>query len=450
MALPTYVATGTFDLTQGDATPGLPAGWQEGDIFIMIVEGGRVYPPDGWYELPVSPKSASSSTSGFWRRATASETAPTLKDTGDHTFPAIMAFRGCARWGNPWNKIAGGTDTVSNTTRTANGLTTTVNDCLVVVVQGDGLDNVTGQRLSAWTNADLANVTERVDQWSSLGGGGGWGAATGEKATAGSVGDTTATSSGSAQSQWFAIALKPSGTEDARIYEGPYFVGRGATASGISGTISPAIPSAAQEHDVLLLVCEGQGTISPPSGWAEVPGSPQIQSSHKLSVFWKRASASESAPSVSVGTDHLMGAIAAFRGCHPEGDPWDDTDAGVDNVSDGNRNVGAATTTVDDVLVLTIVGDGADIAGRQLTTWTPHDEATDAINYVYCLDDWVTTGGGGGMGMAAWEMIHAGSFAARSVTQEGSGNVSTWILLSLKAGPGALSGFPAPVQVIWS
>ena len=46
---------------------------------------------------------------------------------------------------------------------------------------------------SAFTNAALASIAERVDNWVSSGTGGGIGAATGEKAAAGAVGATTAT-----------------------------------------------------------------------------------------------------------------------------------------------------------------------------------------------------------------------------------------------------------------
>ena len=38
MALPTFVAAGAAADGVTSATPGLPAGWQEGDIFLLYVE----------------------------------------------------------------------------------------------------------------------------------------------------------------------------------------------------------------------------------------------------------------------------------------------------------------------------------------------------------------------------------------------------------------------------
>jgi hypothetical protein len=56
-----------------------------------------------------------------------------------------------------------------------------------------GLDTNTAQSSGAGTNAALTSLTNRINNWSTVGSGGGIAAITGAKATAGAVGSTTTT-----------------------------------------------------------------------------------------------------------------------------------------------------------------------------------------------------------------------------------------------------------------
>lgn len=215
MAIPTFVAAGTEAPSAGNATPGLPAGWAADDIHLLVCEtvsGEPVTAPTGFTAVADSPQIMAGSTrlSVFWRRAVLGDTDPTISDPGNHIQSQIFGFRGCITTGNPWDVTSGGTDAVGDTALVVPGDTTTVADCLVVICASIGADSNIDQ-FSLWANADLANVTERGDAFTNLGGGGGFGVATGEKAAAGAYGNTTATMATAEAKAFITIALKAPG-----------------------------------------------------------------------------------------------------------------------------------------------------------------------------------------------------------------------------------------------
>lgn len=216
-SIPTYVAAGTATDTAVAATPGLPSGWQENDIFLLFAETANqaCTAPTGWTEVTNSPQgtgtaggTAATRLTVFWRRATASESAPTIPDPGNHCTSVILAFRGCAQSGDPWDVTAGDVLATASTTVTVPGVTTTVANCLIVLAAAHATD-IAAAQYSGWTNANLGSLTERVDASGVSGNGGGFGIATGTKATAGSTGNTTATNANSTVQGRICIALRP-------------------------------------------------------------------------------------------------------------------------------------------------------------------------------------------------------------------------------------------------
>lgn len=218
MTLPTVVGVGTVSASTGDATPGLPSGWAANDIHLMVVEQSPVNnfgaAPSGWVLVTnCQQKPGSLATDGniqvFWRRAVAGDPDPaTMVDTINHTSARIIGVRGCVTTGNPWDVTNGGTEAAGlNVTITGN--TTTVNDCLIVIFGGTGIDQDSTIEWSLFVNTDLANLTERMDNYNSQGNGGGFACATGQKATAGAYGNTTAAIVNSDTKAWCTIALKP-------------------------------------------------------------------------------------------------------------------------------------------------------------------------------------------------------------------------------------------------
>lgn len=110
----------------------------------------------------------------------------------------ILTFRGCDTTTDPVNASGTNANGTLNTSVSITGVTTTINDCLIVAIAGSATPSVTH---SSWTDASLASVTEIHD---SLAGG----VATGTLATSGASGTVTATRSGNSRSQNVCIALK--------------------------------------------------------------------------------------------------------------------------------------------------------------------------------------------------------------------------------------------------
>ncbi len=196
MTLPTFVAVGAPSGGTGAVTPGLPAGWAADDCHALVTNTKRAEAQvsvTGYTFYAAAIPTGDNKVSVFLRNAQSGDAAPTVPDSGDHTYAVIIGFR------NP----NGGTCTVDasfaaavvNAASTAVSwpdLTTPGADRMVLQVLADGLD-ATGARFSGQTNANLSNLAERFDNGITSNGGGGLVIVTGEKATAGAIGNTAGT-----------------------------------------------------------------------------------------------------------------------------------------------------------------------------------------------------------------------------------------------------------------
>jgi hypothetical protein len=218
MALPTYVASGTYAEGTGAIVPGLPAGHTTDDILVLQVETNGNQPasaPSGWTQFPNSPQDEAVAggicLAAFWKRHDGSETAPTVADTGNHQSAFIAAYRGVRNTGNPYDEDAGASagniDASADTAFDSATITTTEADCMVVCFAAHGLDGLTAGNFGTPSNSDLANVAERHDDSTSSGSGGGIALFDGEKASAGSVGAFTSTLGSSAPHASIVVAL---------------------------------------------------------------------------------------------------------------------------------------------------------------------------------------------------------------------------------------------------
>lgn len=199
--LPTFVAAGISATGTGDITPGLPAGGAADDILLLFVQSNNqaVTAPAGYAQLGPQVGTGTAAVAGgtrlatFWKRHVGgAEAAPTVTDTGDHTLGQIMAIRGCTASGNPFVSIGQGRKVTASTTGTAIAGATHLANCLVVNAFAHSLDSASAV-FSAFTNADLTSVTERIDVATADGNGGGIGVSTGSKVAAGSFTATTVT-----------------------------------------------------------------------------------------------------------------------------------------------------------------------------------------------------------------------------------------------------------------
>jgi alpha-tubulin suppressor-like RCC1 family protein len=218
-AAPVFQAAGTAVSGTTSVSPTWPA-HQSGDVALLIVESANqaisLSTPAGFVEIAGSPQgtgtaggTAATRLAVFWKRATtSSESSPTVADSGNHQRAQIVTVRGAAASGNPWDVTAGGVAASAGTSVSIPGATTTVANTLVVAIVANATDTSTAQT-SGWINANLTILTERADSNTTSSNGGGFGVATGVKASAGAYGATTATLATSSAQGLLSIALKP-------------------------------------------------------------------------------------------------------------------------------------------------------------------------------------------------------------------------------------------------
>jgi hypothetical protein len=222
-AVPTFVAAGAVTSNTTAITPAIPAGIATNDILLLFLETANqavtISNQNGgtWTVVTNSPQGTGTagSTSAtrltvFWSRYNGTQGNPTTSDSGDHQAGRIIAIRGAAASGNPWDVTAGGVEAVSDTSASIPGATTTVGNTLVVTAIATALpDSTSTTNFSAWTNANLTSITERVDNARSSGNGGAIGITTGIRAATGVYGNTTNALATSAYKGMMSIAIKP-------------------------------------------------------------------------------------------------------------------------------------------------------------------------------------------------------------------------------------------------
>lgn len=218
----TLRAVGAASGNAGATTPGLPSGWQVGDIHFLFCHykddsGNGTAGPSGWTLLPGLPVSTGANSTAlkvWWRRAQSGDTAPTVIDQDQMQYTVIVGFHGCTAIGNPWSVVASASDATDDQAGSILGATTLHDDCLVITAITHGNDVATASWAS-WSNGDLTDFSEIHDAGSTSGTGGGIGIATWKKATAGAYGATAVTLPAGRDSPkcMITIALKP-GTVD--------------------------------------------------------------------------------------------------------------------------------------------------------------------------------------------------------------------------------------------
>ena len=198
MAYPQVRSVGTVASGTGALSVSLPAGWQENDIFVLLVETANegIATPSGWTLKGSNGIGTGGSASGcallvYWKRATASEAAVSLADSGDHTSAAIAAVQGCVTTGDPWGLTIMGSATVDTTNVTwINFNTSSTNETLVLFALAGNRD-ATSTNDVAGPYGLLGNLTEHLDSWHSSGFGGGLYLASGEMEYTGNTDNVT-------------------------------------------------------------------------------------------------------------------------------------------------------------------------------------------------------------------------------------------------------------------
>lgn len=215
----------------------------------------------------------------------------------------------------------------------------------------------------------------------------------------------------------------------------------GAAASGIGGSITPALPASTAANDFLLAVVNVQTATSMGArgdGWTLI-GTPVANAeapNFLLHVYWKFAGASESAPTFSSsGAAVMVGVIARWTGVPVGPSPFNI--AATSHQGSGTTMAGnTATTTVDGCMAIWIWGQDDNGVTAAVT-----NSATVAFGGA----SYNVTVGGGTNASAAYKLITThGSTGATNMTSA-SGTQNMHMLIVLDPTPTA-AGLPPLLQ----
>ena len=218
MAPPEVRGVGAQGAGMGAITPAFPTvdAPVADDILIGLGEsvGNEAYTvPSGWAHVLGSPINVDTTTrlTVIWKRFVGGDTALSWGDSGNHNIGRIIAISDCKTSGDPWNvspQVA--TETAANASVEWPAVTTTVDDCLILFCVATGRDIGSTSNMSALSGGTgLTSATERMDDWTALGTGGGFGMITAIKAAAGSTGSPTATVGSNDSKAVMTLALEP-------------------------------------------------------------------------------------------------------------------------------------------------------------------------------------------------------------------------------------------------
>lgn len=198
----TFVATGAVATGTNSITVGLPSGLANDDLLLLVIETANqaTATPSGWSIATGSPQgigtaagTAATRLDVFYRVVDGTETSVSIANSVNHRIGRMIAYRGVDP-ASPVNTGAGSTKGTASTTATFPSITTTADNCMVLLIEAHALPDANSTAVtSGQTMASLESITERLDNNTNAGNGGGFSLAEGIKVTAGSTGTGTAT-----------------------------------------------------------------------------------------------------------------------------------------------------------------------------------------------------------------------------------------------------------------
>lgn len=195
---PSVISVGAEFSSTGAPTATLPGTHALNDILVLVLQSSNdtLATPAGYTQIGPQNGIGASTTADstrlgiFWKRDGGSESAPTIADSGDHTYGFMFAVRGCPTIGAPFHFMSNNWKFATSTAAIATGGETNVDNCLITNLFATGIDNA-GAQASNIVNTDLTSVTEEFDDGTTDGTGGGLVLVSGVKAVAGPFGQTT-------------------------------------------------------------------------------------------------------------------------------------------------------------------------------------------------------------------------------------------------------------------
>lgn len=214
---PTIVSVGAEFSGTGAPTATLPGTHTTNDILVLVLQSSNqnIATPAGYTILGPQNGIGASVTAGstrlgiFWKRDGGSESAPTIADSGDHTYGMMFAVRGCPTTGDPFEFGGNNWKFTASTSGSGPTSSTDCDNVLVVDIFAGSANNASAEG-SSLTNASLTSLTEQFDDGTTDGTGGFIYVASGLKATAGLVNATTVTWANSSSDLCSRIHFLPS------------------------------------------------------------------------------------------------------------------------------------------------------------------------------------------------------------------------------------------------
>lgn len=194
----------------------------------------------------------------------------------------------------------------------------------------------------------------------------------------------------------------------------PTYVGLGTAATGTT-TASPGMPGGLSNGDLLIMFAEtSDASISASSGWIEAPNSPVVGTSYgiRLGVWYQWYNGTAPARTVTVGGDHVIARIAAFRGLNKSGNPFTFVDSTTGSTSSSASFPGGTAKTPDSMAVII----GATSRDTTSTAFWSSWANSDFANVTERAEASTTTGDGGGIVLTTAERSSTGTFGATTAT----------------------------------
>lgn len=172
MSAPLVQAVGTPVKGTGDIVVAWPAGHAVNDIGVLIVEHANQAPsaPAGWTQFAstgtgTAGAAAADGVTCFWKRAaSAAEASVTVADTGTRQIGVILVFRGCIATGSPIDVVTTNFQATVSASATIPGVTTSLNDDLLVGILTNSLGVTTPTvRPATVVNTSLQNLVKRLN-----------------------------------------------------------------------------------------------------------------------------------------------------------------------------------------------------------------------------------------------------------------------------------------------
>ena len=214
-----FVGVGTFAAANGASINlTMPANLKINDLLMLVIHTANeaITIPTGWTEVGNQANQAIGTATNqlatrlavCYKWAAATNATVTVNAVGNILSGQSIAFRFVNK-NNPFIATASGTQASSANNPTLNGITTTCPNALIFFAMAVGRDS-TSTNFTGFTNANLNTITERMDNTSANGTGGGVAAWTAYAALTGAIGNSTATKSGWTDSTThLTIGLRP-------------------------------------------------------------------------------------------------------------------------------------------------------------------------------------------------------------------------------------------------